>query len=274
MIMNANVLSENLSAEAKRNLVGTAELRMLWHCQSDPRFHYLIHIPEYYYERENQKFPLIVIVHGTGRDNTEYWAEAKKYADATGAALLAPQFPGGLVDPSDLNSYKLLNCNGIRYDQILLNMIDEMQQRFSRILTDRFFMFGFSGGGQFTNRFLFVHPDRLLAASIGAPGRPTYLNYDEDYFWGIRDFRKHFDKNLDLEEVRKVPVEIMVGDQDISYIGDSAYGTNRVERNRHLVKNLEEHGVNVQFDLLPGLNHISGRTEKMKTALAFFDQHR
>lgn len=272
--MDANVLSANLSAEARKNLVGTAELRMLWHCQSDPRFHYLIHIPEYYYEHADQTFPLIIIVHGTGRDNTEYWAEARKYANETGAALLAPQFPAGLSSADDLNSYKLLNCDGIRYDQILLRMIEEMKQRFPRILTNRFFLFGFSGGGQFTNRFLFVHPERLLAASIGAPGRPTYLNFDEDYFWGVRDFKKHFDKELDLTQIVQVPVEIIVGDQDTLYIGESPYGTNRMERNLHLKENLEQHGLSVQFDVLPGLTHTSGRTEKIKTALNFFDQYR
>ena len=67
-------------------------------------------------------------------------------------------------------------------------------------------MFGHSGGGQFTNRFLFAHPERLKAVSIGAPGRPTFLNFEEDYFWGVRDFEKYFDKKLDLEAVRKIPV--------------------------------------------------------------------
>ena len=272
--MKANALSANLSAEALKNLWGDAVLSMIWHLKSDPRFHYWCYIPEGYYEEKNRKpYPLIVIVHGTGRDNTEYWAEAKKYAEANHTALLAPNFPAGLFEPMELNSYKLLSCDGLRYDNILLSMIDETAERFQGIETEKFCMFGFSGGGQFTNRFLFVHPERLKAASIGAPGRPTYLNFEEDYFWGVRDFRKHFDKDIDLEAIAKVPVEIMVGEQDILYIGDSPYGTTRVERNTRLKDNLESYGVKVQLDILPGLTHLSGRPQKMQAALTFFDRY-
>lgn len=246
---------------------------MLWHCQSDPRFHYQIYIPPFYNSEEAAEYKLVVIVHGTGRDNTEYWNEAKKFANEKHVALLAPVFPAGLFETFDLNSYRLLNCGGIRYDLILLNMIDEMERRFPRIRTDKFFMFGFSGGGQFTNRFLFVHPERLAAVSIGAPGRPTYLNFKENYFWGVKDFREQFDKELNISAVAKVPVELMVGDQDTLFIGESSYGTTRVERMRNLKDNFEQQGIYVELDLLPGLNHVSGRSVKIQTALRFFEKY-
>ena len=268
--MDAGVLSANLSEEVRRNLAGTAELDMVWHCQSDARFHYLIHIPACYYEETQPVFPLVVIVHGTGRDNTGYWIKAREFADQNHFALMAPVFPGGLFETMDLDSYKLLNCGGIRYDLILLNMIEEMGRRFPGIETEKFCMFGFSGGAQFVNRFLFAHPERVKAASIGAPGRPTYLDFEKDYFWGVRDFRKHFDKDLDLEEVRKVPVELMVGDQHTLYIGESPYGTNRIQRICHLKENLESHGIRVFLDILPGLDHVSGRDVKITYAIQFF----
>ena len=134
----------------------------------------------------------------------------------------------------------MLSCDGVRYDQILLSMIGDMEKRYPGVRTDKFYMFGHSGGGQFANRFLCVHPERLKAVSIGAPGRPTFLNPQEDYFWGVRDFKNYFDKDMDLEMIRRVPVQITVGEFDTKYIGDSPYGDNRVARMRSLKKNLEE----------------------------------
>ena len=48
-------------------------------------------------------------------------------------------------------------CDGIRYDLILLDMIEDMAKRYPGVHTDQFFMFGHSGGGQFVNRFLLAH---------------------------------------------------------------------------------------------------------------------
>ena len=169
---------------------------MLWHCPSDPRFHYWVHLPDCYYDEPDPHYQLLVIIHGTGCEIEEYIRSARTLADKQHVAILAPVFPGGLIDHDDFNSYKLLSCDGIRYDQILLSMIEDMKKRYPGLETDRFFLFGHSGGGQFVNRFLFVHPERLKAVSIGAPGRPTFLNSNEDYFWGIRDFKVYFDKDL------------------------------------------------------------------------------
>lgn len=265
-----SVLESDLTPEMRKNLFGNAYLNMLWHCQSDPRFHYWVHLPDDYYDEEKPEYDLMVIIHGTGCGVEGYLKAARGYADRHHMALLAPVFPGGLVQRDDFNSYKLLSCDGIRYDQVLLNMVDEMKKRYPGVKTDKMFLFGHSGGGQYANRFLFVHPERLRAVSIGAPGRPTYLNKGEDYFWGVRDFKDYFDKDIDLEAVRRVPVQITVGELDVKYIGDSPYGTNRVERMKSLEKNLREHGVNVRLAILPGLEHGDGERDRVEAAQRFF----
>ena len=271
--MSEQALSAGLTPEMKKNLFGNAYLNMLWHCPSDPRFHYWVHLPDCYYEEENPSYQLLVIIHGTGCEIESYLRAAKGLADQNHVALLAPMFPGGLIDREDFNSYKLLSCDGVRYDQILLSMIDDMKKRYPGVQADRFFMFGHSGGGQFTNRILFAHPERLKAVSIGAPGRPTFLNFEEDYFWGVRDFEKYFDKKLDLEAVRKIPVQLTVGELDNKYIGDSPYGYNRVERMKSLKANLEENGLSVSLEILPGLGHLNGEKERVQTAQKFFESY-
>ena len=220
---NQNPLATNLTLEQQKNLFGNAYLNMLWHCPTDLRFHYWVHLPDYYYDEEEHEYSLLVIIHGTGCAIEEYIKQAKELADKYHMAVLAPMFPGGLIQRDDFNSYKLLSCDGIRYDLILLDMIEDMAKRYPGVHTDQFFMFGHSGGGQFVNRFLLAHPDRLKACSIGAPGRPTFLNPDEDYFWGIRDFKDYFGYDVDLEAVKKVPVLISVGG------GDGAVGAVAVD---------------------------------------------
>lgn len=266
-------LSANLTPEMKKNLFGNAYLNMLWHCPSDPRFHYWVHLPDCYYDEENPDYQLLVIIHGTGCAIEKYLDAAKELADKQHVAVLAPMFPGGLIDRDDFNSYKMLSCDGVRYDQILLSMVEDMAKRYPGVHTDKFFLFGHSGGGQFTNRFLFVHPERVKAACIGAPGRPTFLDFDTDYFWGVRDFKAYFDKELDLEAVRKVPVHITVGEFDTKFIGDSPWGTCRVERMKSLRQNLEDNGVQATLEILPGLEHGDGEDVRTHAAQKFFEQY-
>ena len=266
-----NSLSENLTSEEKKNLFGNAYLNMLWHCPSDPRFPYWVHLPDSYYEENDPHYRLLVIIHGTGCAVESYIDAAKELADQQHMAILAPLFPGGLIEHDDFNSYKLLSCAGIRYDQILLSMIDDMAARYPGVETGKFFLFGHSGGGQFANRFLFAHPERLAGVSIGAPGRPTFLNFEKDYFWGVRDFSSYFDKELNLSAIRQVPVQISVGELDTKFIGDSPYGTNRLARMKNLQSNLQGYGVNAELVILPGLEHGGGERERVQTAQRFFE---
>lgn len=269
----ATELGKNLTPEVKKNLFGNAYLNMLWHCPSDPRFPYWVHLPDCYFDEKDPHYQLMVIIHGTGCAVEQYIAEAKAWADAHKVALLAPLFPGGLIDPEDFNAYKLLSCDGVRYDNILLAMVADMAKRYPGVDGGRFFLFGHSGGGQFVNRFLLVHPERLKAASIGAPGRPTFLNFEEDYFWGVRDFAAHFDKEIDMEAVRAVPVQITVGEKDTEFIGESPYGACRVERMKSLQKNFTQQGIHTELEILPGLAHPGGERERVTTAQGFFEKY-
>ena len=113
----------------------------------------------------------------------------------------------------------------------------------------------------------------IMATVIGAPGRPTFLNPDEDYFWGIRDFKDYFGYDVDLEAVKKVPVLISVGELDNKFIGDSPYGDNRVARMKSLQKNFQEHGVHTELTILPGFAHEAGEKERVQAAQKFFIQY-
>lgn len=63
----------------------------------------------------------------------------------------------------------------VRYDSVLLDMIDCVASEWGSIDTRTFAIVGFSGGGQFVHRFFYLYPERVHAVSIGAPGRATPL---------------------------------------------------------------------------------------------------
>ena len=63
---NQNPLATNLTLEQQKNLFGNAYLNMLWHCPTDQRFHYWVHLPDCYYDEAEHDYSLLVIIHGTG----------------------------------------------------------------------------------------------------------------------------------------------------------------------------------------------------------------
>ena len=103
---NQNPLATNLTLEQQKNLFGNAYLNMLWHCPTDLRFHYWVHLPDYYYDEEEHEYSLLVIIHGTGCAIEEYIKQAKELADKYHMAVLAPMFPGGLIQRDDFNSMR------------------------------------------------------------------------------------------------------------------------------------------------------------------------
>jgi hypothetical protein len=207
-----------------------------------------------------------VMQHGTARTATRYRDAMIDFAEEQRLVVLAPLFPAGIIDPDDLHNFKFLEYRGIRFDLVLLAMVDEVSRRVP-LETERFLLHGFSGGGQFAHRFLYAHPHRLLAASIGAPGRVTLLDDSTPWWLGTRDFARIFGAAPDVEEIRKVPIQLVVGDldtegweinnpQDSNWLpGLEKQGRTRIERLRTLQRNLEDHGIATRFDLVPGAGH-------------------
>ena len=236
-------------------------------CQFDPRFSYCLYVPRGYFEDETTTYPLAVIVHGTNRPASEYRAAFADFAETHGCIILAPLFPGGITAPWELNSYKWMKAGELRYDDVLLAMIDEAASRW-RIQTAKFLLHGFSGGGHFAHRFFYLRPDRLLGVSIGAPGVVTLLDNDFDWWVGTRNLADHFGTTPDLEMMRRVPVLMLVGGDDTEtweititpesplwMPGADRAGVNRQDRMRSLKASFEANGIPVRHVVVPGLAH-------------------
>ena len=125
-------------------------------------------------------------------------------------------------------------------------MLDEAAQIWN-IDVRKVYLHGFSGGGQFVSHFMFNHPDRLRAVSIGAPGRITLPSPQS---------------SVDLD------VQIVVGekDTDTSLFGDEDNET-RVSKCHRLYQHYTESlGMQrVEIRVVEGVGHDGmGVVEELK----------
>ena len=280
----------------------------LWALQSDPRFHYRIYVPDAKYPQSastSTQMSVLVSVHGTGRHLERHINAWKEFADKHGCVVLVPGFPAGLQGPLDVDGYQFLGRrpklegdsmnkiqqqvvqipksnrnNGkdddayqeifdIRHDLVLFEMLNEVRLRWPAVDITKFYMAGFSGGGQFVHRFLYLHPDRVLGVSVGAPGVVTYLDSQRDWPAGVRNLDKIFGRPVDFESVKAVPVLCVVGRNDVKahgpklradleikmFDGKEDVSANRVEMLENFATGLRDAGLQVQLEIVDGAAH-------------------
>jgi hypothetical protein len=153
------------------------------------------------------------------------------WADYMGTPYLIPTFPR---PASDVTMYTqaldrktlLTTIPGlVRIDLQLIAMIQDAQALLATkgiVVDKKVFMLGGSASGMFVSRFTALHPETLKAASIGAPGRGPIVPVAQwngvtlPYPNGISDLEGVVGKKFDLDTFRTVPMQIWVGDEDLS----------------------------------------------------------
>ncbi len=231
----------------------------------DQRFSYCLYVPERL-PGDPERYPVVVLQHSTDREALAYRDAFAEFCEEHRVAAFAPLFPAGILDPDDIHNYKFLEFRGIRFDLMLLAMLDEAAEVYP-IRPSEFLLHGFSGGGQFTQRFLLLHPSRLLGASVGAPGRLTMIDDSRDWWLGTADVEERFGIAVDPVAIARVPVQLVVGSVDVETWetldrGESNWadgleeqGSTRVERLGSFHRNLRAHGIDARFDLVGGVAH-------------------
>ena len=241
--------------------------------RADPRVSYTIYVPPDHYhptpDSTRKKLPLFVDIHGTDRTISPVFQEDehRAFARNTPCAILAPVFPAGLDDPNDVDSYKILRSKSLRSDQVLLSILDEVAYRWPGVETSKIFMAGFSGGGQFAHRFLYLYPERIAGINIGAPGQVTFLNEDEAWPHGIANVQDLFDRIVRRDLIREVPIQLLIGGKDTEApnqefwewmqekTGGSVPHESRMELMQKLRVSWAEDGIQTEIRVVPGVGH-------------------
>ncbi|MGO2862800.1 MAG: hypothetical protein ACTIC1_16700 [Brevibacterium sp.] len=237
-----------------------------WALGSDQRFSYYAYVPLALRDRASP-VPLVVVIHGTLRQPQVYRDEFVEFAEEHECAVLAPLFPAGVVDTDDIDNYKRLEFTGIRFDKVLIEMVDEFSRRYA-LEFEPWLLHGFSGGGQFAHRFYYLYPQLLAAVSVGAPGAVTLLDDSRKWWVGIADVTQRFDRDIDEAELRKVPVLLVIGAQDFGteetmippgsrhWMTDAnRAGTSRQEKLDSLYDSLQSAGIDVRLIRVPEADH-------------------
>jgi poly(3-hydroxybutyrate) depolymerase len=206
-------------------------------------------------------FALLVVVHDTTRNAENCRDMFAGFAERHGCLVLAPLFPAGATGPADVDNYKFVAAGRTRFDRILLEMAADVARQHP-VQAGRFLLHGFSGGAQFAHRFFYLHPERLAAVSIAAPGRVTPLDYGQPWWGGVSDTARIFGRPVDPAALRAVPAQILVGGNDTGPTEPghpagpaSTTGPTRSDRARFLHDSLVGNGITCRLDIVPGAAH-------------------
>jgi pimeloyl-ACP methyl ester carboxylesterase len=258
---------------------------------------YYLYVPDELKGPEARKstHTLLVIPNNTGRISDDFSVHE---ADAMRRMEQVPSMVGGLkvavlmpVFPRSERDWKIYT-HGLDRDVLLTNkpeyhrldlqllaMIDDARGRLARDHQLKFerqvLLNGFSAQAMFANRFTFLHPDRVKAAAIGAPGgwpiAPVAVYHDTSlrYPIGVADFRQVTGRDVNMRELRRVPLLIFMGDRDdndaVPY-GDAyenedrevilpLFGSTPIERWAAAKTFYSQAGLNAEFKLYPGVGH-------------------
>lgn len=198
--------------------------------------------------------------------------------------LLVPVFPRPASKPltythaldRDVVLEKTQELN--RLDLQLIAMIDDARNILNtmKIPTDpKIFMNGFSASATFTNRFSFMHPDKIKALAIGGFNGNLFLPQNTingvklNYPIGTNDFHELFGDTVHMSTYRQIPQFIYMGklDENDAVQFDDAYSKNeRKLINKHIGANVQdrylacqkiyqEHNINATFKTYETVGH-------------------
>lgn len=151
---------------------------------------YHLYVPESYTAASD----VVVVVHGTPGKNEDANAVAQAFierwtdfADTTASIIVAPVFDQEKYASKQgvYGGYRGLYGREVGADEFLHQILAQVDL-IAPTSEQRFYLYGFSAGGQFANRYVVRHPDRVLGVIIGAAGRyafPEDRLYGEEVKW-------------------------------------------------------------------------------------------
>jgi len=241
-------------------------------------------------------------------NNAEYYLQFfQQYADKHKFALLFPAFPNncdGFSDPWVLHfdDYVFVESTDsifFRPDLKTNEYIDDLIKLLRSdgyTVADKVFVFGFSIGGHFANRYPLLQPDRVQAFAVGAVSGEISIpaesvdGFELKWFLGVSNYEEIVGKPFDQEEFIQIPQLYFWGDQDLEHYHleekcllsptslnycywRNYWGSDLVTALRNQCSYLGDIGLNVECKEYPGLDHDF--YEEMRwDVFEFFDKYR
>jgi pimeloyl-ACP methyl ester carboxylesterase len=227
----------------------------------DPDFQYFLYVPD----TAGENAGMFVTVHGYTRNVIEHVEMFAPFAYQHGLILVAPLF-----SRERFPDYQRLGRKGKgeRAD-VKLDMVVSEAAAHTGAVSEKFFLFGFSGGGQFVHRYTMAYPGRVSRAVIASAGWYTFPDSVLKYPYGIRKSSSLGGVAFNPAEFLRVPVCVLVGEHDIerddefrkSRPLDRQQGTTRLERGRRWIRTVAASAKSLSldtaytFEVLPESNH-------------------
>ncbi|WP_418286167.1 alpha/beta fold hydrolase [Halorubrum sp. DTA46] len=180
---------------------------------------------------------VVVVVHGTPGETEDVAALAETFinrwtgfADSTGAVIVAPAYDQDNYASDDgyaYGGYRGLYGREVGADEFLHLILEEVETLLAPTSEDRFYLYGHSAGGQFANRYLVRHPERLLGVVLSAPGRYAFPDEEAPWHYGMGSIEHESswndDEPLEVDvtpdpegwvQATGLPVSVIIGDRD------------------------------------------------------------
>ncbi len=158
----------------------------------------------------------LVLIHGAGHRHRPgaltHIDEWRHIADIENLLLIAPVFDriykppmiGEIIQDEYLWDfvYLLNNRNEHRSDKKLLEIFSFFKRHL--VARDNFSLYGHSGGGQFVNRFITFHPERIDKVAISASGSFVFPRADKEYPFGMNTthLEEGFGRHIQADDLK------------------------------------------------------------------------
>lgn len=153
--------------------------------------------------------PVLVAVHGIGRDHNALMSALSGEAQRNGYTLIAPVF-----DERNFNDYQRLGRSGLgERSDLALNLILADAELLLGI-KGPMHLLGFSGGAQFAHRYVYAWPDRFHTVTLVAAGWYTSLSSRRQFPIGQATTPRLEGLEFDASALLRTPTHVLVGEND------------------------------------------------------------
>ena len=209
---SARLPTERLEQQAR---LAPGTYRFSFSAWAGPELPVWLHVPS---ATDLTEAPIVVVMHGAGRDADRYARQWVPHAEAQGVIVAAPQFsktafPGALRynlghvfdEAGDLREEAAWSFSAIE------PLFDAVRIATGNV-NHSYAMYGHSGGAQFIHRYLYYKPNARVSRYVLAnAGWYTFPNEDVEYPYGLAE------SGISLDAVRKAlskDVVVLLGSDD------------------------------------------------------------